>query len=290
MNMRQRNLFFISSIAFLIIFFSSFDDAKSEDSLVSIPLGVSVPGCEETNQCYIPFQINVHVGDKVTWRIDDTAAHTVTSGDLSVDPDNVATQFDSGLFLAGDSFSHTFIEEGIFEYFCMVHPWMTGIVNVQAALQNGNYGGTSPLPVLNTITLNIANSLIRGEDLLHISGKVNPVDTSEDEVRIYVFTENQKSQITRTGGLVKPDGSFELDLEAGGNIWNANEGTLKVVARYSDYPGATKEIIYENVDEPIKVLLITSTVIGIGAVIVTIVVLKKRKRTLTQTLKDSKLK
>ena len=55
MNMRQRNLFFISSIAFLIIFFSSFDDAKSEDSLVSIPLGVSVPGCEETNQSYIPF-------------------------------------------------------------------------------------------------------------------------------------------------------------------------------------------------------------------------------------------
>ncbi len=30
--------------------------------------------------------------------------------------------------MAGDSFGFPFEEEGIFDYFCMVHPWMSGTV------------------------------------------------------------------------------------------------------------------------------------------------------------------
>jgi len=30
----------------------------------------------------------------------------------------------------GDSFTHTFDKKGLFEYFCMPHPWMTGKVTV----------------------------------------------------------------------------------------------------------------------------------------------------------------
>ncbi|MFB5619053.1 MAG: PEFG-CTERM sorting domain-containing protein, partial [Candidatus Nitrosomaritimum aestuariumsis] len=33
----------------------------------------------------------------------------------------------------GTTFSHTFEEAGTFPYFCMVHPWMEGIVNVGTA-------------------------------------------------------------------------------------------------------------------------------------------------------------
>ena len=47
---------------------------------VSIPAGSSVPGCEETNECWIPNEVTVDVGGEVTWSNDDTAAHTVTSG------------------------------------------------------------------------------------------------------------------------------------------------------------------------------------------------------------------
>ncbi len=42
--------------------------------------GSSVPGCEETNECFIPSPVNIAIGDTVTWVNDDTAAHTVTSG------------------------------------------------------------------------------------------------------------------------------------------------------------------------------------------------------------------
>ncbi len=94
---------------------------------VSTPEGTSVPGCEETNECFIPYEVTVDVGGEVTWSNDDTAAHTVTAGSAADGPSGV---FDSNLFVAGTSFSHTFEEEGEFPYFCMVHPWMTGIVIV----------------------------------------------------------------------------------------------------------------------------------------------------------------
>ncbi|MCH6571973.1 MAG: hypothetical protein IH780_05365, partial [Thaumarchaeota archaeon] len=38
--------------------------------------------------------------------------------------------FDSSLFMAGTTFEHTFDEAGTYDYFCMVHPWMTGTVQV----------------------------------------------------------------------------------------------------------------------------------------------------------------
>ena len=94
---------------------------------VSVPEGTGVPGCEETNECYIPHTVEISVGDTVQWTNDDTAAHTVTSGSSTDGPDGV---FDSSLFMAGTTFEHTFDEAGEYQYFCMVHPWMVGVVQV----------------------------------------------------------------------------------------------------------------------------------------------------------------
>lgn len=103
--------------------------ADHPTATVSVPAGTSVPGCEETNECYIPADVTVDVGGDVTWTNDDTAAHTVTSGTAEEGPDG---NFDSSLFMAGAEFSVTFEEEGEFPYFCMVHPWMVGTVTVMA--------------------------------------------------------------------------------------------------------------------------------------------------------------
>jgi len=97
---------------------------------VSAPAGTSVPGCEDTNECFIPADISVDVGETVIWSNDDTAAHTVTSGSAADGPDGV---FDSSLFMAATTFEHTFDEAGDYPYFCMVHPWMVGTVTVGAA-------------------------------------------------------------------------------------------------------------------------------------------------------------
>ena len=97
---------------------------------VSIPAGSGTPGCESTNECYIESEVTIDAGSEVVWSNDDSASHTVTSGDPKGGPDGI---FDSGLFLSGQTFSHMFEEEGEFPYFCLVHPWMQGMVIVQAA-------------------------------------------------------------------------------------------------------------------------------------------------------------
>jgi len=94
---------------------------------VSAPEGSGVPGCEETNECFLPYEVTVAVGATVTWSNDDTAAHTVTSGTIS---DGVDGLFDSSIFMSGTTFEFTFDDAGSYDYFCMVHPWMTGIVHV----------------------------------------------------------------------------------------------------------------------------------------------------------------
>ena len=96
---------------------------------VSAPPGSAVPGCEETNECYIPADVSIDIGGEVTWTNDDTAAHTVTSGSPEGGPDGL---FDSSLFMAGSTFSVKFdgYEPGTYDYFCMVHPWMVGTVTV----------------------------------------------------------------------------------------------------------------------------------------------------------------
>ena len=94
---------------------------------VSLPSGTSVPGCEETNECYIPATVSINAGDTVSWSNDDTAAHTVTSGSAADGPSGV---FDSSLLIAGGTFEHTFDSSGTEDYYCMVHPWMTGSVKV----------------------------------------------------------------------------------------------------------------------------------------------------------------
>ena len=107
----------------------SADAVHAMAAQVSAPAGTSVPGCEETNECYIPYEVSIGVGGIVTWSNDDSAAHTVTSGTPEEGPDG---HFDSSLFMAGATFEHTFNEAGTYDYFCMVHPWMQGIVYVEA--------------------------------------------------------------------------------------------------------------------------------------------------------------
>jgi len=100
--------------------------AKKENRVI-IPQGSSVPGCEETGKCYIPSVLQIKLNDKVIWENHDTAAHTITSGTPENGPD---VEFDSSLFMAGETFSHRFITKGEYPYFDMTHPWQTGIIIV----------------------------------------------------------------------------------------------------------------------------------------------------------------
>ena len=78
------------------------------------------------DKCYIPNTVPIKAGVTVTWKNVDTAAHTVTSQKVPT-PD---LSFDSGMIMVGGSFNHKFDKAGTYDYYCMVHPWMTGKVTV----------------------------------------------------------------------------------------------------------------------------------------------------------------
>ena len=94
---------------------------------VEIPIDTALPGCEITDACYIPGSVTINVGDTVAWDNADIAAHTVTSGSPQTGPSG---EFDSSLIIGGAIFEVTFDEAGSYEYFCLVHPWMLGTVDV----------------------------------------------------------------------------------------------------------------------------------------------------------------
>jgi len=106
---------------------SAFADHSKVD--INMVVGSSIPGCETNNMCYMPYNAALDVGGEAMWHNVDTMAHTVSSGTPAEGLDDV---FDSSLVPAGGMFSYKFEEAGTYDYFCMVHPWMTGIVTVSA--------------------------------------------------------------------------------------------------------------------------------------------------------------
>jgi predicted secreted protein with PEFG-CTERM motif len=116
----------LTSMVLTGIIMTTMPFASAEQVTVSLPQGSSITGCEETNECFLPYMVTVNPGDEVVWSNDDSAAHTVTSGVVPVS-DGL---FDSSIFMAGTTFAHTFDTLGKYDYFCMVHPWMIGEVFV----------------------------------------------------------------------------------------------------------------------------------------------------------------
>jgi plastocyanin len=99
----------------------------SQSTQVSIARGSASPGCEKTNECYLPYSVSINEHSSVTWTNNDIAVHTVTSG---IPSDGYNGIFDSGLISPGTTFTNQFDEEGTFDYYCIAHPWMTGNVVV----------------------------------------------------------------------------------------------------------------------------------------------------------------
>jgi len=94
------------------------------NNIVKLPSNSSVPNNKKFAE---PEILQINVGESVEWINEDTAAHTITSGNLSEGPDGV---FDSSLFMAGTTFQMTFKEKGTYHYFCMVHPWKECVIQV----------------------------------------------------------------------------------------------------------------------------------------------------------------
>ena len=78
------------------------------------------------NTTFQPGEITVAVGTTVRWTNEDGVQHTVTSGTRG----NPSGMFDETV-PGGGSFTFTFEEPGTYDYFCSIHPGMSGAVIVE---------------------------------------------------------------------------------------------------------------------------------------------------------------
>jgi plastocyanin len=76
------------------------------------------------NFTFTPQRVTVKPGTTITWTNQDDIPHTVTSATKA---------FRSKALDTDDKFSFTFTTAGVYEYFCSLHPHMTGTIVVEGA-------------------------------------------------------------------------------------------------------------------------------------------------------------
>ena len=99
-------------------------------SMAKPAAGRAVSGQQQTqaievkidNFSFIPQEVTVAAGTRITWTNRDDIPHTVVSS---------ADAFKSKALDTDDKFSFTFEKAGTYEYFCSIHPKMTGKVVVK---------------------------------------------------------------------------------------------------------------------------------------------------------------
>jgi predicted secreted protein with PEFG-CTERM motif len=130
--------------------------------------GSGAPGCETSpDGCYIPSTATVDVGGKVIMSNTDTAAHTFTAGTPDGGPSG---EFDTGLLMAANSFEFTPTAVGEIPYFCMVHPWMKGLIIVQEEAEKEDHVDDD-----------------HGEDMMH-EGTASATGMLSDGTKVSVWT------------------------------------------------------------------------------------------------------
>ncbi len=120
---------FLNAIKFLIeknVIIIEQKEAKPVNTVanVVIPNGNSEVG---NVGFYIPLNLEVTKGTTVVWINDDNIQHTIQSQD---EQGNVMSLFNSKALKTSERFAYKFNEEGVYHYFCTIHPWRVGVVTV----------------------------------------------------------------------------------------------------------------------------------------------------------------
>jgi len=200
---------FVLLAVFSIIAITPLAFADHSSATVTNAVGSSIPGCEDTDSCFIPSTVTIDVGGEVVWENVDNAAHTVTSGSPADGPDG---SFDSSLIMAGGaSFSHTFADAGTFTYFCMVHPWMQGTVIVSSEESYGDmeemgHGDDHAAKGIEDLSDQFTATVTSGV-IHHIGGNT---DDSTLLVHLFGADDDGKLEITLNSDIITPfdDGSY----------------------------------------------------------------------------------
>jgi len=223
---------------------SAFADHSKVD--INMVVGSSNVGCETNNMCYMPYNAALDTGGEAMWHNIDNMAHTVSSGTPAEGLDGI---FDSSLVPAGGMFSYKFEEAGTYDYFCMVHPWMTGIVTVSAEHEEMEEMGHDEMGDMEGMEHSDEHAASGVEDLSDqftattTSGVIHHIAGNTDDatlvVHLFGADDDGEQKITLNRDIITPfdDGSYfvlinseEIEFEQMGNTLHINyvAGTEKI--------------------------------------------------------------
>ena len=83
---------------------------------------------EIDNFTFSPQKLTVRTGTTITWINQDDIPHAIAA---------VSKAFKSNALDTGDAYTFTFTTPGKYDYFCSLHPHMTGTIVVETAPRNG---------------------------------------------------------------------------------------------------------------------------------------------------------
>ena len=227
--MRKSSLgIIILSISLAITGFGS-NSAFAEDIKIENGRGSSEPGCELSNLCFVPAIATANVGDKIIFLNGDDAPHTSTSGTAASGPNGI---WDSGLQQPGVDFVFIATNPGTFEYFCMVHPWMSGQLEI---LSQGEDSLTANVEEGTTVDDTV--SMIYGDMTPEISKK-EPGVVSEVFANIVTSDGEKDSPLIIEVEFIESDGfvinhvNYDIVASQNGNIILADNGAHRHLFKY----------------------------------------------------------
>ena len=219
------------------------DDLPFEITITAAS-GSSTPGCETTaGECYIPKIASVANGGKVIFSNTDTAAHTFTSG---TPQDGPTGEFDTSLVMVANSYEWTPTREGQFDYYCMVHPWMTGIIFVGE--------GTYIPPTEDDFDLQVImeNKVYDLTDTATMNLFIDGISTPQN-VALEISGPSGSTVISRSFEVDSEGVSFEFRIDE-----NFKTGTYKVIATTSNDGNTVTDVAYFKVKSQYNSFKITS--------------------------------
>ena len=247
MHSLQISLFLLSfSLAFISV---GFENVFAEEIKIENARGSSEQGCEVTNLCFVPSYATARVGDTIIFLNGDDAAHTSTSGTPMTGPDGV---WDSGLQQPGVDYELTLDTTGTFDYFCMVHPWMAGQLQILpegadiADDTSSNYG----------TTVDQIESVIYGDDTPEVSNK-DPAVISEVFANIVTSDGTKDSPLTVEVEFMESDGfvinhvNYDIKISQNSKVIFAEEDAHRHLFKYPVHTTAPLE--YDPKDHPIDI-------------------------------------
>ena len=192
------------------------------DATVENAVGSSTPGCEETDECFIPHTVTIGVGETVTWENTDNAAHTATSGPVQIGDTIYGNGgvWDSSLMMVGGSYSVTLDEAGTYPYFCMVHPWMEGTVIV---------GGSSTSEPADTVPPQV----LVPDDIVIETDNENGATANFNPQAIDNIDELITPSCNYSSGSVFPIGTTEVTCTATDSAGNTSSNSFNVTIEFS---------------------------------------------------------